>query len=220
MGARVGGALARACGGVALAAALVQPGPLTAQPQAPPPSIGTPEPPRPTITVPYDGAIAAWRAGRSDDALAIAERALESDPRNPQLRFLRGVVLAEKGRRDEALAVFRGLTEDFPELPEPHNNLAVLHAAAGDWEAARAAVEQSIRAVPGYALAHENLGDIHLQLAAGAYERSGRLDPRNESARAKLVLARELIARAQALPVDPRTPRFGAPPPSPQVTPR
>ena len=172
---------------------------------------------RPALSVPYDGAIAAYRAGRSDEALAIAERALATEPRNPQLRFLRGVILAERGRLDDAIAVFRAMNEDFPELPEPSNNLAVIHARQGDWEAAQQAIERSIRAVPTYALAHENLGDIHLQLAARAFEQAGRLDPRNESARTKLALARELIGRVQSQPADARNPR---PPGALQVTPR
>jgi tetratricopeptide (TPR) repeat protein len=172
---------------------------------------------RPALSVPYDGAIAAYRAGRSDEALAIAERALATEPRNPQLRFLRGVILAERGRLDDAIAVFRAMNEDFPELPEPSNNLAVIHARQGDWEAAQQAIERSIRAVPTYALAHENLGDIHLQLAARAFEQAGRLDPRNESARTKLALARELIGRVQPQPADARNPR---PPGALQVTPR
>jgi tetratricopeptide (TPR) repeat protein len=181
--------------------------------------MGAPEPVRPTITTPYDGAIAAYRAGRVDEALGVTDEALKTDPRNAQLRFLRGVILAERGRTDEALTMFRGMTEDFPELPEPYNNLAVIHAGRGEWEAARDALEQSVRAVPTYALAHENLGDIHLQLAARAYEQAGRLDARNQSTRSKLALARELIARVQAVPPDSRNPRPGAQPP-PQVTPR
>jgi Flp pilus assembly protein TadD len=199
-----------------------------AQPAAPSPASGTepslapmqqlpPEAPeRPALSVPYDAAIAAYRAGRGDEALMLAERALRTDPRNPQLRFLRGVVLAERGRDDDAVAVFRGLTDDFPELAEPYNNLAVIHARRGDWDAARLAIEQSIRAVPGYALAHENLGDIHLQLASRSYEQAGRLDPRNASAREKLALARELIGRLQPPSPSPRNPRPGAPP---QATP-
>ena len=181
--------------------------------------MGSPEPTRPTLTTPYDGVIAAYRAGRVDEALGVTDEALKTDPRNAQLRFLRGVILAERGRTDEALAMFRGMTEDFPELPEPYNNLAVIHAGRGEWEAARQALEQSVRAVPTYALAHENLGDIHLQLAARAYEQAGRLDARNQSTRSKLALVRELIARVQAVPPDSRNPRPGAQPP-PQVTPR
>jgi Flp pilus assembly protein TadD len=184
--------------------------------------VAVPEPVRPALTTPYDGAFAAWRAGRADEALRLAEDGLKTDPRDPRLRFLRGVILSERGRADDAIAVFRAMTEDFPELPEPYNNLAVLQAQRGDWDSARAALEQSIRAVPGYALAHENLGDIHLQLAARAYEQAGRLDPRSASARDKLAMARELIVRVQArTPATPPSassnPRPGAPP---QVTPR
>ena len=83
----------------------------------------------------------------------------------------------------------------FPELPEPHNNLAVLYAARGDLDRARAALDEAVRALPSYALAHENLGDIHLRLAERAYERATRADSANRAARAKLVLARELIAK-------------------------
>lgn len=175
-------------------------------PTVPPP----PETPsRPQISVPYDGAIAAYRAGRADEALSLAERALRDDPRNPQLRFLRGVVLAERQRDDEAVAAFLSLAQDFPELAEPYNNLAVVHARRGEWDEARQALEQSIRAVPSYALAHENLGDVHLHLAARAYERAGRLDPRSPTARGKLALSRELIGRLQPA-TDPSNPRPGA----------
>jgi tetratricopeptide (TPR) repeat protein len=191
--------------------------PALAQGGGGPGQIGVAEPLRPQRSVPYDSALGAWRAGRGEEALALAESALKTDPRNPQLRFLRGVILAERGRTDEAFEAFRSLTEDFPELPEPYNNLAVIHAQRGDWDAARQAIEQSIRAVPDYGLAHENLGDIHLQLATRSYERAGRLDPRNDSARGKLALSRELLARVQSQPVDPRNPRLGA---TPQVTPR
>jgi len=201
----------------ALACVLALAGPAAWAQGPSPAAISAPEPQRQTVSVPYDGAIAAYRAGRADEALELAERALEADPRNPQLRFLRGVILAERDRADEAIDAFTGLTEDFPELAEPYNNLAVLHARRADWDRARQALEQSIRAVPGYALAHENLGDVHLQLAARAYEQAGRLDPRNESARSKLGLARELIARVQPPATDSTHPRTSA---QPQATPR
>lgn len=172
------------------------------------PSIGAPEPPRPRVSVPYDGAIEAYRAGKQDEALALTEKALESDARNAQLRFLRGVILTEKGRTDEAIEIFQSMIRDFPELPEPYNNVAVIHAGRGDWDMARQTLEQSVQAVPSYALAHENLGDIHLQLAVQAYAQAGKVDPKNESARSKLGLARELIGRTQALPTP--NPRSGA----------
>jgi tetratricopeptide (TPR) repeat protein len=216
--ARPGLAAALLCAALAGPAALAQtvqvpPGTVLTVPQPGPANqLGAPEPMRPTLSVPYDGALVAWRAGRVDEALSIAEKALQGDPRNPQLRFLRGTILAERGRIDEAVGVFRALVDDFPELPEPYNNLAVIHANRGELDAARIALEQSIRAVPTYALAHENLGDVLLQQAVRAYEQAGRLDPRNESARGKLALARELTGRVNALPVDSRNPRLGAQP--------
>jgi hypothetical protein len=63
-------------------------------------------------------------------------------------------------------------------------------------------------------LAHENLGDIHLQLAAQAYARAGRLNPQSTSARRKLATSLDLIDRTQAVPADSPTlsnPRPGAP---------
>ena len=58
-------------------------------------------------------------AGRTSEALSRTDQLLASRPRDPQLRFLRGVILAESGRSGEALTVFIKLTEDYPELPEP-----------------------------------------------------------------------------------------------------
>ena len=180
----------------------------------PAPAIGAPEPVRPRVSVPYDGAIAAYRSGRTDEAFELTEAALKADPRNAELRFLRGVLLTERGRTDEALEVFQTMADDFPELPEPYNNIAYIQASRGQWDQARRALEQSINVVPSYALAHENLGDIHLQLAAQAYARAGRLNPQSPSARRKLATSLDLIDRTQAVPADSPTlpnPRPGAP---------
>lgn len=208
-------ALRAACAvvGLALSALAVAQSPRS----RPVPSIDAPEPARPRVSVPYDGAIAAYRAGKIDESLELTEEALKADARNPQLRFLRGVILTGTGRRDEALAVFRDMVRDFPELPEPYNNIAVIHADQGQWGLAREVLEQSVNAVPSYALAHENLGDVHLQLAAQAYAQAGKLDPRTDSARGKLQLVRDLLTRTQALPAGGSTPRPGAPT---QVTPQ
>jgi len=150
---------------------------------------------------PRNAATAAEQAGRlirerkTDDALRVLDVALKASPRDPQLRFLYGVALADQGRTQDATAVFEQMTQDFPELPEPYNNLAVMHAAAGDLDKARAALENAVRALPGYALAHENLGDVYLRMAARAWERATTLDSRSESARERLSLAREFFRR-------------------------
>jgi tetratricopeptide (TPR) repeat protein len=133
--------------------------------------------------------------GRTADALAALELALQASPSDVRLRFLKGVLLTREGRDADAIDVFRALSQEFPELPEPHNNLAALHAARGELDKARAALDEAIRALPSYALGHENLGDVHLRLAMRAWERAARLDPANTAASTKLKLAQELADR-------------------------
>jgi tetratricopeptide (TPR) repeat protein len=135
------------------------------------------------------------KAGQHREALAAANKALAAKPRDPQARFLKGLILTEQGNTREAVDIFTRLTQDFPELPEPYNNLAVIYAAQGQYEKARAALEQSIRTHPSYATAYENLGDVYAKLASQAYDKALQLDKSNTGAQNKLSLVRE-IARA------------------------
>ena len=73
-------------------------------------------------------------AGKNVEALQKADQFLSSKPRDPMMRFLRGISLSQAGRTAEAITAFQKLTEDFPELPEPFNNLAVLYAQQGQYE--------------------------------------------------------------------------------------
>jgi Flp pilus assembly protein TadD len=117
-------------------------------------------------------------------------------PREPQARFLKGVVETELGRTEAAITVFRALIEDYPELPEPYNNLAVIYAQRGEYDSARSALETAIRTAPNWAVARENLGDIYARLAAAEYDRAAKLDRDNKTAPAKLTLVRDLLARS------------------------
>jgi len=134
------------------------------------------------------------RAGKAGEALAKADQFLATKPRDPQMRFLRGVILTESGRASDAIAVFLKLTEDFPELPEPYNNLAVLYAGQSQFDKARAALEMAIRTNPSYATAHENLGDVYAKLASQAYSKALQLDGSNAAVPPKLALIRDLFA--------------------------
>lgn len=133
-----------------------------------------------------------YYAGQTDAAMQLAERTLQARPSDPQLRFMKGVMLADAQRNAEARTVFEKLNDDYPDLAEPYNNLAALYAQAGDYPRARAALEQALRTNPGYATAHENLGDVYVELAAQAYARALQLDVTNISAGPKLALARQL----------------------------
>lgn len=142
--------------------------------------------------------------GKLQPALDKVDQYLKEEPRDPQGRFLKGLVLTEQKKTQEAIRVFKGLTEDFPELPEPYNNLAVLYASLGDYEKAKSALELAIHTHPTYATAHENLGDIYAELASRAYDRALQLDKNNTSAKVKLAMVKDLFSeqkvasRAQA----------------------
>ncbi|MFY3384657.1 tetratricopeptide repeat protein, partial [Paracidovorax sp. MALMAid1276] len=139
------------------------------------------------------------RAGKPADALAKADQRLAANPKDPQLRFLRGVAQADSGKQGDAIASFTKLTEEYPELPEPYNNLAVLYANQNQLDKARTALEMAIRTNPSYATAHENLGDIYAKLASQAYNKALQLDATNaNSVKPKLALIRELFSTDSA----------------------
>lgn len=135
------------------------------------------------------------KAGKPADALTKADQRLAANPRDPQLRFLRGVAQADSGKPADAITTFTKLTEEYPELPEPYNNLAVLYANQNQLDKARTALEMAIRTNPSYATAHENLGDIYAKLASQAYNKALQLDATHaNSVKPKLALIRELFS--------------------------
>lgn len=168
-------------------------------------------------------------AGKNTEALQKADQFLTAKPRDPMMRFLRGISLSQAGRTAEAVTAFTKLTEDYPELPEPFNNLAVLHAQQGQYDKARNALEMAIRTNPSYATAYENLGDVYAKLASQAYSKALQIDTRSAVA-PKLAMIRELfpkernqIAVAAATPAPAATatakPTVPAPAPTPAAKP-
>jgi tetratricopeptide (TPR) repeat protein len=133
------------------------------------------------------------KGGQHQQALERVNKVLTSKPRDPQARFLKGLIFTEQGNTREAIDIFSKLTQDYPELPEPYNNLAVIYASQGQYEKARTALEQSIRTHPSYATAYENLGDVYAKLASQAYDKALQIDSSNAGAQNKLSLVRELV---------------------------
>ena len=134
------------------------------------------------------------RAGKLAEALAKADQYLSGKPRDPQMRFIKGVIQTEAGKPSDAISTFTQITQDYPELPEPYNNLAVLYASQSQFDKARAALEMAIRTNPSYATAHENLGDVYAKLASQAYSKALQLDGGNTGVQPKLALIRTLFA--------------------------
>ena len=162
------------------------------------------------------------KAGQHTQALERVNKALKAKPRDPQARFLKGIIVTEQGNSKEAIEIFTKLTQDYPELPEPYNNLAVIYASQGQYEKARAALEQSIRTHPSYATAYENLGDVYAKLASQAYDKALQLDSSNSGAKNKLSLVRELVREPTVVavvkePSKPKEPAKPAADPSAEV---
>jgi Flp pilus assembly protein TadD len=191
--------------------------------QAPPlpPAGAAKAPPPPGLTTELAEVNQMIRDGQTAAAMTRLDDLLAKDARNPQVRFLRGVVQTDQGELDDAAATFQALTEDFPELPEPHNNLAVIWAQKGNYDLARSELALALAANPDYGIAHENLGDVYARLAGGEYERALKLDKANKSAQTKLALVRELYAVApSAAPVKAVTPKPVAPKTATPVKPK
>ena len=153
------------------------------------------------------------RNGKYNEALAKADQFLSGKPRDPQMRFIKGVIQRDSGKTTEAIATFTRLTEDYPELPEPYNNLAVLYASQSQFDKARTALEMAIRTNPSYTTAHENLGDVYAKLASQAYGKALQLDASNTAVPPKLALIRELFNPALAKGQRPTSTPAITPPP-------
>lgn len=125
---------------------------------------------------PYAAINRLLRAKQYNEAIEAAQSYLTSNPRDPQMRLLLGVVQSESGDVEKAKATYIRLTQEFPELPEPHNNLAALYAQESKFAQARESLEMAVKLNPNYAVAHENLGDIYVRLARESYARAATLD--------------------------------------------
>ncbi|WP_313297011.1 tetratricopeptide repeat protein [Diaphorobacter sp.] len=136
---------------------------------------------------------------KPEQALTALDKRIDANPRDPQLRFLRGVAQTDLGRTDAAIDTFTQITQEYPELPEPYNNLAALYAQKNELDKSRRLLEQAIRGNPNYAVAHENLGDIYARLAAESYDKAVRFDPRTStSVNPKLTLLRQMFSGANS----------------------
>lgn len=146
----------------------------------------------------YAPVTALLRDGQFAQALAKADQYLATNPRDPQMRFLKGLIQQESGKQADAIATYNRLIEDYPELPEPYNNVAVLYAAQGQYDKARTSLEMATRTSRSYAVAHENLGDVYARLASQSYAMAMQFDGRNTTVPPKLALIRQLFGAPMA----------------------
>jgi serine/threonine-protein kinase len=76
-------------------------------------------------------AIYSWVRGRTDEAVAVMERALLVDPENTESKVMRADLLAQAGRLDDAVAQFTAIAAAAPDDSRPLFALAELMKRRG-----------------------------------------------------------------------------------------
>lgn len=135
------------------------------------------------------------RNGQWNKALSITERHLSKHPRDPGMRFLKGLAEQKSGRQRDAITTYQRLIQDHPALPEPYYNLALLYAAQGQFESSRTALEQAARASRSLANIHEKLGDVYSHMAMQTYRQALQPQDPGLAQTAGLPMIQQLIAR-------------------------
>ena len=125
----------------------------------------------------FDQGAALAAAGRSDEAAAAYEQALQLAPgQAPILTNLANLYAAQR-REDAALALYRQAIEGDPNYAPAYFNLGMLHLDAGRRLDAAAALQQAARCDPdnGLIAAHLLFQNMHLCRWDGLAELCGRV---------------------------------------------
>ena len=152
------------------------------------------------ISTPHNDVRKLLRQAKYPQALLLVNKALATNPRDPQMRFWQGFIFEQLGQPDMALQVYLDLTREYPELAEPFNNLGVIYAAKGDYPNAKAALDNALRANPNYAAAHENMGDLLVNMARQSYERSLSIEPKQRGISQKIEQIKPVLQITQGKP--------------------
>ena len=152
------------------------------------------------ISTPHNDVRKLLRQAKYPQALLVVNKALATNPRDPQMRFWQGFIFEQLGQPDMALQVYLALTQEYPELAEPHNNLGVLYAAKGDYPSAKASLDAALRGNPNYAAAHENMGDLLVNMARQSYERALAVEPTMREPSQKIERLKPVLEITQGKP--------------------
>jgi tetratricopeptide (TPR) repeat protein len=127
-------------------------------------------------------ALALQGQGRTDDAIARFNQALEIRPDFGMARNNLGTLLQELGDHDGALEAFRTAVERDPTVAEAQANLGQMLIDLGDIDQGLEHCQEAVRLKPDFAAGHNNLGNAYRALnrwsdAHIAYAESVRLAP-------------------------------------------
>jgi tetratricopeptide (TPR) repeat protein len=153
----------------------------------------------------YDKAFTLWQKGQASEALAEIDTALASEPNDPSLNNLRGLVAAQLGHTEEAEASFRKVIRLLPHAAMGYNNLAALLWQLGRSVEAAKSFRQALTEEPhnftalvglGTALsATQKYGEATAYLEKAWSSRPGDFQAGYELGRAMLELKRPVEAQ-------------------------
>jgi predicted TPR repeat methyltransferase len=126
--------------------------------------------------------------GRSDDGVALIQRALAQQPDFPGFHNNLGNIYMQQGRTAEATGAYERAIALAPDQADLHSNLGALYKADRRYEAAEATLLRAIELDPRHINAHNNLGLLFAAQgdrpkAIHYYVRSLELMPGDGSAR-------------------------------------
>ncbi|HEY1936278.1 MAG TPA: tetratricopeptide repeat protein [Acetobacteraceae bacterium] len=101
--------------------------------------------------------------GNIDEAIVVARRAIELEPRDPYLHSHLGKLLAATGASDDAERALRRAIDLDPQVPTFYDDLSRFLGLAGRWSDAVAAARNAVIVDPKSARWHGRLGETLLQ---------------------------------------------------------
>jgi tetratricopeptide (TPR) repeat protein len=167
---------------------------------------GTPAAPPSSTDVPtlLKDAIAAYGAGRGDDAERVTRQILAQQPDHVAGLQIMGALAGQTGRLPLALRIVQKAVSLQPNLVSAHVQLANLLRQDGNFAGAIAELDVALRIEPDNADAHNDLGLVHLaesqfQRAADCFAEALRLDPASGLTHYNMALALEALGSPAAM---------------------
>lgn len=135
--------------------------------------------------------LAAFQAGRLDEAQAVMAAVLAKSPRDPTALHIAGLIAFQQGHADKAVAQLAAAVKAKPDYAEAQNNFGRLLLMLDRPAEAAERFKAALRHVRDVAEVHAHLGEAllaesQLGAAPGSFRRALALDPRQVSALAGL----------------------------------
>ncbi|MBC7288043.1 MAG: tetratricopeptide repeat protein, partial [Armatimonadetes bacterium] len=99
---------------------------------------------------PFDKGVAAYEAGKLDEARQHFEQALQASPNDYVILTWAGTVALEQQDYDAAISYLQKALKAKPDYHVAHNNLANAYAAKGDQKNAEEHYQAALKAKPDY----------------------------------------------------------------------